>query len=680
MQGILKASAVDVVFRDPGSFIAGNVHNHYKTWEIILKGYHKQEEVLGYIANGVSISSFFKPFKGTFKGKPYNSETPPKMILENSKSCIAFEEFISSSILERVNNGSMSVWGKEGFCTPPHLVMPITIEPTKPRMCHDERFLNLWMRCPPVKFDPITDLPRYVDQSHFQTKLDDKSGYDHIRLTANSRKFFGLCWKGWYFVYNTIPFGWSPSAYIYHTTGLGVSHFIRSKGVPLSQYIDDRHVGQLHLPARKAIEWSDFELAEAAVFIASLVLVHCGYFIGIQKSVLKPTQNILFLGFICSSTDQSFSLPADKRQKFAELRESILKSNTVTVKTLQRFAGKANSFCLAVPAAKLYTREVNVSISKGMKSSKPLIVSDNLKKEVQEWRFLDTWKGSMPWKTEKHFSVQICSDASNSGWGGILTLPQNKMTTRDYWSPEEASLPIAIREAKALFNTLRVFSRNIFNARIDAYIDNSNLLHFWNNEGGRSIPLTNEIKDLFHLCLQLNISLNLHYTPSSSLPADAPSRYSSDIDCCLSDLAWEKVERVYGPHTVDLMAIPSNVRKDRHEKPLKFFAPYPCVGSSGSNVFAQDISLHENAYTFPPFTLVGPLLKFLATSGCRVSIVVPDISPRRYWWPVLTATSVDRLLLGKKGEREILFFPPTKTHGWQTKPLQWDLYVFRIIF
>lgn len=23
--------------------------------------------------------------------------------------------------------------------------MPITIEPTKPRMCHDERFLNLWI-------------------------------------------------------------------------------------------------------------------------------------------------------------------------------------------------------------------------------------------------------------------------------------------------------------------------------------------------------------------------------------------------------------------------------------------------------------------------------------------------------------------------------------------------------
>ena len=77
MQGFLKPSASDVLFRNPGSFVAGNVHNHYDTWETILKGYHKQEEVLDYIANGVSVQSFLKPFKGTFKGKPYDSKAPP---------------------------------------------------------------------------------------------------------------------------------------------------------------------------------------------------------------------------------------------------------------------------------------------------------------------------------------------------------------------------------------------------------------------------------------------------------------------------------------------------------------------------------------------------------------------------------------------------------------------------
>ncbi len=264
--------------------------------------------------------------------------------------------------------------------------------------------------------------------------------------------------------------------------------------------------------------------------------------------------------------------------------------------------------------------------------------------------------------------------------GGILTLPHRELTTRDYWCSDDASVPIAQREAKALYKTLMAFSEYISNARVDAYIDNANLLHFWNNEGEKSIPLTNEIKNLFALCLQLNISLNLHYTPSKSLPADAPSRYSSDIDCRLSDTAWEKIERAYGPHSIDLMAIPSNVKKDRQGQPLKFFAPYPCTGSSGTNVFSQEIPVNESAYVFPPFTLIGPLLKYLMQSGSRVTIVIPDISPRRYWWPIVNALSVDHMLLGKKGEYEILFFSPTKSSGWKTKALQWDLHAFRVTF
>ena len=68
---------------------------------------------------------------------------------------------------------------EKGECEPPDLVMPITLEPSKARMCHDERFLNLWMKARSVSFDRLTDIQRYVEPNHFQTKFDDKSGYDH---------------------------------------------------------------------------------------------------------------------------------------------------------------------------------------------------------------------------------------------------------------------------------------------------------------------------------------------------------------------------------------------------------------------------------------------------------------------------------------------------------------------
>ena len=122
-------------------------------------------------------------------------------------------------------------------------------------------------------------------------------------------------------------------------------------------------MGQLRLPQGSFSNWSDLDLVKAASFIAA-ALVACGYFIGLKKSILSPRQVIPFLGFLSDSQKQAFILPEDKKQKFATLRDSLLLAKVIPVRSLQRFAGKAVSFSLAVPAAKLFCREVNFYIGK----------------------------------------------------------------------------------------------------------------------------------------------------------------------------------------------------------------------------------------------------------------------------------------------------------------------------
>ena len=82
--------------------------------------------------------------------------------------------------------------GKVGQVSPPHIVLPLTVEPTKPRLCHDARYLNLWMLEKSSLLDRVTDLPRYVFKDSYQTVLDDKSGYDHLLLSEESRTYFGI--------------------------------------------------------------------------------------------------------------------------------------------------------------------------------------------------------------------------------------------------------------------------------------------------------------------------------------------------------------------------------------------------------------------------------------------------------------------------------------------------------
>jgi len=109
--------------------------------------------------------------------------------------------------------GAISFKGRLGEVVPPHLVLQLTVEPTKPRLCHDARFLNLWMRDMPYKLDTLLNIPRYAGHDTYHTILDDKSRYDYLLLTEESRTFFGIQWGGWYFVYNTLPFCWKISSF-----------------------------------------------------------------------------------------------------------------------------------------------------------------------------------------------------------------------------------------------------------------------------------------------------------------------------------------------------------------------------------------------------------------------------------------------------------------------------------
>lgn len=59
----------------------------------------------------------------------------------------------------------------------------------------------------PFTLDRVTDLPRYVFKDSYQTVLDDKSGYDHLLLSEEGHTYFGIQWGGWYFTYNSLPFG-----------------------------------------------------------------------------------------------------------------------------------------------------------------------------------------------------------------------------------------------------------------------------------------------------------------------------------------------------------------------------------------------------------------------------------------------------------------------------------------
>ena len=165
-----------------------------------------------------------------------------------------------------------------------------------------------------------------------------------------------------------------------------------------------------------------------AVFIVCSILVRLGYFIGLSKSVPVPQTRIGWNWVFCL-------IPSFKLFLFHKIREwslppfdfdSILQCRTVSIKTLQRFAGKITSFSLSVPAAQLYAREVYRAISLANLFSRPIKEFGDLRSATTHWRFLYSCSEHLPWINKRHLVVNVTSDASQCAWGGIVYNPSGR--------------------------------------------------------------------------------------------------------------------------------------------------------------------------------------------------------------------------------------------------------------
>lgn len=134
-------------------------------------------------------------------------------------------------------------------------------------------------------------------------------------------------------------------------------------------YIDDRHNSQLQVDLTRG-SYSQLQTADERNLAAA---------------------NSAILGFLSDSVQQAFHLIPAKKEKFLNIAHQTLACKTISVETLQRLMGKCVFFSLAVPGALLFTREMNLAISKGMRTHRLVKIDNNLHEEITHWLFLETW-------------------------------------------------------------------------------------------------------------------------------------------------------------------------------------------------------------------------------------------------------------------------------------------------
>ena len=210
------------------------------------------------------------------------------------------------------------------------------------------------------------------------------------------------------------------------------------------------------------------------------------------------------------------------------------------------------------------------------------------------------WDSFLKWKQEFHLQVHQFSDASNTGWGGSPHQPgKSPLGTRGYWDTTERKLPIVVKESLAHLRTLENLLHTHSSARIDEFVDNKSLLACWDKQVSKSPVISSVMKSIFQFVFKRNILLNLHYLPSRENQGDSPSRTLSDLDCSLAKDAWKCVETVFGPHSINLKALPENMRHDCSGRPLRFFSCFPCFQALGQTFLSSTYKLTKTLPEVP---------------------------------------------------------------------------------
>lgn len=213
---------------------------------------------------------------------------------------------------------------------------------------------------------------------------------------------------------------------------------------------------------------------------------------------------------------EAFYLLHDKQDSFLTVVNSILSGTSVSILTLQRLVGKCISFCLAVQDSRLYTNEMNLSVSKGTKSSKLVRISPSLWAEIRHLADPSVIARIGKWRDERHLQFVI-----------FLMRPlllgeafSPKKSRHCFGSQSFATLDITTKETKALSNTLLSFGDELRDARVDAYVDSQSLVQAKQFQVARSSLFSDALKQLSEVVLDLIAHLSVIYIPSGDNPGD----------------------------------------------------------------------------------------------------------------------------------------------------------------
>lgn len=733
------ASALDARIWDPSKFVASRptLPLFDDVWAVIEETTSRASDIRRWRSEGIRLSEFWRPFKGTFAGVEYDgsSRVPPSRHFSNNPALLSSTlvgppgkqveaaVFVRAEIQAWLRFGAVVRWVDHPAYHPvlrprPHIVCPLGIEPNKPRLFWDGRYPNLFQREVSFVMEHLGMIPPLMLRRAFQFLLDHMKGFYHLFMNVDEQTFLGFCIDSVDHVYTVPPFGWIHSSLVYNIFTHALVSPLREWGLTNFYYTDDIH-GSSHWGVS---DEQRLRAAHGAAFLTIMLHTAAGYTLSI-KAELFPALVRKFLGLLVDADVRRFRIPEDKLQVFLVLVEQAFAAGEVEFRQLERIAGKAVSYTRALPGAMFFTRGLFRALAglrrTGQRAARFVDFPDMVA-DLSVWRDLRRWHNlcASTWPKNFHTVITIWSDASSGlhaadpeatwqfefepRWGGVVLLPGESVprVAGGVFPFKCRGLHINVLELLGLLYTLRAFQSFLRDARVSPRIDNTVAQAYVNRQGGSSPQCTAVALQIFEHQLHFGYELgHVDRVTSEHNPADVPSRVVDRGDHRLNPAIFHSlfVHPAFGcswpfqGFSVDWMASARNVQARPDGSPLPFFSWLADVGCAGVNFFAQDLRFDpvdpsssaprrpSNGYLNPIWKLIPHALAYVEESQARGTIIVPRLEPLPAWWPVVMSPRFARAIqqVASKGDLNV-FLHPSCQYRRSVGPVPFD--VFAVAF
>lgn len=458
-----------------------------------------------------------------------------------------------------------------------------------------------------------------IRENQWFTSIDLTDAYFHIPIHPSSKPYLRFVFEGLVYQFRALCFGISPAPQVFTEVMKTVGSHAHQRSIRVHQYIDDwLCVADTETGAREDTQW----LLETATSL--------GLRVNMEKSELKPTQRIVFLGVIIDTVKRRAYPSVQRLDNFSHRLRPFLTSSERPMWEWLSLLGHMASLEKLVYHARTRMRAIQFHLklywSDPIQKNRKVPVSAACRLDLAWWTDQGRMTAGISLETMKP-DFFLYSDASMTGWGATV----DHLQTHGLWTPVEAKAHINVLELEAVARGLRDFQNYLESANVCILSDNTTVVSHLNKQGGtRSKTLCQKTVDLILWTEQKNISLMSKFVPGRlNVTADMLSRrhqvlkneWSMHPD--ILHRLWKRWDRPL----IDLFATSLN-----HKLPL-YFSPIPDQAALGVDAMLQEWPGHL-LYAFPPIALIRQVLNKVQRDRSEMILIAPSW-PNQEWFPDL---------------------------------------------